>query len=447
MSAKNFGIGVQLEEPINVRDLMGNGVSFRINQEDEIDLGHQINEDLDVEDDVDGKESPWTGTFNELRADMERIPNLLIYKKVSRPGHSDEVLGTRNARVYYHYSAFLEKSAESFDSTYINDRPSCLITTECNVLPGIYDALQTMCPGEEAHFLIDYSLLYGELGCPPRVPGKADCLFVIELKSFRESGDGNALDNIDDEERTKFSIIYAKAQEVHKKGLDSFNMKRYPLANAEFSNAIRALECCNLASAEEESRQHDFLVKLYRNQAVCFNQRQLWKKTCIMCQQLIYLSKRQKVYNFDKDCKAQFHWGRALLGLCEYGRAREYLNKAKRLEPNNSEISKELLELENKERAAKDNELQFAKRAAQVIESVKITSDEKESHEVSSGFQTEIRAALVNFSEGDEPEMVLPDGLNEKEINFVKGLAENMKLKFRQRHVHSGRNTYIITRL
>lgn len=425
---------------------MGNGVSFRINQGDEIELGNQVNEDLTVEDDGDPAESPFTGAFDELRADMEKIPNHPIYKKVTRPGHSDEVLGTRHARVEYHYSAFLEKSTESFDSTYIQDRPNCLITAETNVLPGVYYALQTMCPGEEAHFLIDYSLLYGELGCPPRVPGKADCLFVIELKSIRDTGDGNALENIDDEARTKFSIVYAKVQEVYKKARDSFNTKKFPMATIEFGKAIQALEYCNLATAEEELQQHDFLVKLYRNQAVCYNQRQMWKKTCIMCQNLIYLSKRQKTYNFDKDCKAQFHWGRALLGLCEYERAREYLNKAKRLEPNNGEISKELLHLDTKERAAKDHELQFAKRAAQFIESVKITGDDENSNEVSTGFQLEIRIALVNFSESDETEMVLPDALNENEINFVKGLAENMKLKIRQRHVHSGRNTYIVTK-
>lgn len=112
---------------------MGNGVSFRINQGDEVELGNQINEDLTVEDDGDPAESPWTGAFDELRADMEKIPNHPIYKKVTRSGYSDEVLGTRNARVEYHYSAFLEKSAESFDSTYIQERPNPMCCQACNM--------------------------------------------------------------------------------------------------------------------------------------------------------------------------------------------------------------------------------------------------------------------------------------------------------------------------
>ena len=40
--------------------------------------------------------------------------------------------------------------------------------------------------GEKAQFLIDYPYAYGELGCPPRVPGKALILATVELLDFIE---------------------------------------------------------------------------------------------------------------------------------------------------------------------------------------------------------------------------------------------------------------------
>lgn len=428
----------------NFSDLMTTGVSFKINEEDQVN--DEFADEYDIDNDENLPESPWNGTFSVLRQTMEKVGNYLIYKKIIRKGYGDEILGTQNARVEYHYSAFLENFDVPFDSTYTKGRPNSMTTANCNVLPGVYHALITMCAGEEAQFLIDHSLLYGECGCPPRVPPKSECLFVIELKSYRQSGDEHALDNIDEADRNKFSVVYTKAEEVYKKALDSFVQKRYRLANVEFGKAIHALEYCTMESKQEELKQHDILVRLYRNQAVCFNMRQIWTKTCLMCKDLTYLSQRCNSYNIKNDCKAQFQWGRALLGLAEYAKAREHLKRAKELEPNNVEVSKELVLLDTKEQAAKKHEKDFAMRAARIIESVKITDEEKPKTVVSDGFQQQLKTTLIEFSEGNETELTLPDALDQGHIHFAKNLAENMNLKFKQRHIHSNRKSYIITK-
>lgn len=40
-------------------------------------------------------------------------------------------------------------------------------------------ALKTMRIGEYSRFLLSYKVMYGELGCPPLIPARANCLFNI----------------------------------------------------------------------------------------------------------------------------------------------------------------------------------------------------------------------------------------------------------------------------
>lgn len=52
-------------------------------------------------------------------------------------------------------------------------------------------ALGSMLVGESAVFLLSYKVMYGELGVPPRIKPKADCVFYIKLvKSIITPKDG-----------------------------------------------------------------------------------------------------------------------------------------------------------------------------------------------------------------------------------------------------------------
>lgn len=318
------------------------GCRFEINQNDYADIDEQVL-DGDDEDDIDrdtddpATASPWLKSFAELIETMSPIGGHRLHKRIVREGR-DNVLGETKARVRYHYSAFFEKDEQAFDSTYIRNRPEEIVIDESSILPGLEFALQTMRVTERAQFVIGYELLYGAMGCPPRVKPKTDCLFVIDMVGFNETGDMNALDNISQEDKHKFPAIKIKVAEVMKRAKDSYNNGRLPLANKAYDTAIKHLEFCQLSSEEEEKEQRSLLVQLYRNQAVCYNRRELWTKTCCMCQELQRLS--NSVYIFKSDCKAQFAWGRALMNMGEYDRARELLLRAQRLEPGNKDINK-----------------------------------------------------------------------------------------------------------
>lgn len=52
---------------------------------------------------------------------------------------------------------------------------------ENGLLPGLQTAIKSMLVGETALFLISYQVMYGELGVPPRIKPKADCVFYIKV--------------------------------------------------------------------------------------------------------------------------------------------------------------------------------------------------------------------------------------------------------------------------
>lgn len=42
-------------------------------------------------------------------------------------------------------------------------------------------AVRSMLVGEVSLFLLSYQVMFGELGVPPRIKPKADCIFYIKL--------------------------------------------------------------------------------------------------------------------------------------------------------------------------------------------------------------------------------------------------------------------------
>ncbi|PSN51301.1 hypothetical protein C0J52_05298 [Blattella germanica] len=87
-----------------------------------------------------------------------------------------------------------------------------------------------------------------------------------------------------------------------------------------YKKAVHSLEKCHLKDEEEEKQQRKTLLKLYVNLAVCYNKQVNPKMACII-------------------------FGRALIVLSDYREAQRRLLAAKKLEPNNKEITEELKRL------------------------------------------------------------------------------------------------------
>lgn len=347
------------------RSLLTTGAQFGFKEEET----YMTNEDLiDLwdEDDSDGGtviQSPWRKSFDELRQNMIKVPDLNIYKRIMVQG-TGEPLGDRRARLTYHYNFFFQFSEEAFDSSYLRRAKMVGYTHDGISLPGTLAALRTMRKGEEAQFVISYELMFGPLGSPPRVPAKADILMVAQLMNIEEVGDENAIESLPDENRKKFAYVEEKAEDVIKKAHDLYKQGRYSHACRNFHTVVSSLELCHLANQDEQDRQQAFLVKVYTQLMQCYIQMEDWKKACAMFNQL----KGIKAADINKNFQAQLNNGIALGKLGEFSRALEFLRAAQRINPHNEAVNKELVAINKTKQKVEEQERDFWRKAYSIVD-------------------------------------------------------------------------------
>lgn len=337
---------------------MTTGVQFSL-QEDRL----QNNDDLmDIWDDDDDNpviiQSPWKKGFDELRQSMVQVSDLDIYKRVMVEGKG-ETLGERRARITYHYNYFTEFAEEAFDSSYLRRKEVIVQTFDGALLPGVWTALSTMCKGEEAQFVIGCSMMFGAIGAPPRIPPHADILMVTKLIDIQETGDENAIDNMENDERTKFSVVEKNAEEVIKNADALLKQSNYSRACRNYHSVVSSLDFCQLADGDEENRRKTLLLTTYTRLMKCYVKMENWKKACSMFNELNNLSPDELKRNFD----AHMQHGIALSKLGEFNRALGSLRIAQNIRPHDADINKLLIEVNQVKAKNESEEKNFWKKA------------------------------------------------------------------------------------
>ncbi|KAL7735833.1 hypothetical protein ACLKA6_017832 [Drosophila palustris] len=419
-----------LKEPLSFAELIEGGAQFEV---DTADINNPLYEDINLEDDEVGEEeienealiSPWTRSFDELRELMTPIGEH-IYKRITRAGIKDQGPVPEKARVSLRYSAYWEGQSAPFDSSMLRGTKFEFETGSNKVLEGLEAAVRTMYAYEQAEFIISYKLLFHELGCPPRIKPKADGLFKIEVIGFTLIGDQQSLENIAPEDRTKFSIVYPKAQDMHLHGKDCVKRGLYRNALGAFENAITSLNYCRLADDKDELKQRELLITLYTNVMFCNNKLSRPAKVCIAMRALRHLTQNKP------SCKALFHEGRALAALGEYERAREAFVQAQAKEPNNKEISEEIIKMEQRVSKYKQSIREIWTRALstpqekQKEETVENTEENTANQQVKRDFQ----AQLEEFDKSALQSIQLSrKGYTDKEFDVLRLLATQHSMK------------------
>jgi len=81
-----------------------------------------------------------------------------------------------------HYAGRLLDGTE-FDSSYKRGKPSTFAPNQ--VIKGWTEAMQLMCVGDKWEMYIPYNLAYGERGSPPKIPGGATLIFIMEVVKIK----------------------------------------------------------------------------------------------------------------------------------------------------------------------------------------------------------------------------------------------------------------------
>ncbi|XP_055386503.1 inactive peptidyl-prolyl cis-trans isomerase shutdown [Condylostylus longicornis] len=431
MPSSNDVDGEVLSEPLSIGDLLSTGKEFEINSSasnydgfrsdmyDDFGFGSSDEEGPEVDPKL--LISPWQEPFEKLRSTMVKI-NDLIFKRVVLEGNKESKIVPDRARVSIQYTSYAEDSSKTFDSTYLRGKPHTFHTGNHEVLPGIEEAVKTMKLEEESQFIISYKLLYGELGCPPRIPPKKDYLFVIKVLSFEEVGDLDAMREVAAQDKKKFKIVFPKVREIHKKGIDFFKLNNYQGALKAFHKAVNCLIVCRLNDESEQKEYDEFMVKLYTNLATIYSILDKPAKVCSMCNEMIAISPRL----YRSNAKALYREGKAFSDLGEYDRAHNKLMEAKRLCPTNEDIILELEKLNTRKTEYMKQNQEICARAFGLLN----INKKKETVSEEDIFTQDMRETLNAFKEDDSlKEIHLPDGLSAHEVECVEKLVIEMGMK------------------
>ncbi|XP_052899321.1 inactive peptidyl-prolyl cis-trans isomerase shutdown-like [Anopheles moucheti] len=414
--------GNVLKSPININDLLNGGTEFQI----DTDFNDHEGDEYFIEDDYGSADededkykqflNPWDRLFEELRQEME-IVNEHIYKRITKAGVGEEL--PDNTQVTVDYNAFFEKEMKPFDSSTLRDKPLRLVLGSYSVLPGFEQAIRTMRVSEEAQFLISYQLLYGAVGCPPRIKPKADALFVIRVVSASPAVDGDALSKLNEKERRSYAMVKDRVAQIRQYAKDCFKRNLIPKAIAKYLEAVDTLQLCQLKDEAEQEEQQKTLIALYTSLSVCYNRRDQPKDACRM------VNAMRNLCDVNKNAKILYQEGKALMKIGDYDRSRKCLLGAQKLEPQDENIHRTLKELNTCSSKHQIEEKRIWTRAFGLVN----TMEENDTADETTLLE-DIRKSMQVFLEDEKcSTLSLPDHFSEKEVLILERLADEFNLQ------------------
>merc|ERR1712151_2253 len=108
------------------------------------------------------------------------LPSGLQYKVLEEGGGLEHP--TVSSPCLCHYAGRLLDGTE-FDSSYKRGAPTTFAPNQ--VIKGWTEAMQLMVVGDKWEMYIPYELAYGESGSPPKIPGCACLIFVMEIMKIK----------------------------------------------------------------------------------------------------------------------------------------------------------------------------------------------------------------------------------------------------------------------
>lgn len=404
---------IALDDGLDVSEVVTKGSLLQINQE-----YHEINQD-ESDTKCRTKTCDFLGrpvsNFRDLDKDMIAVDeNGYVKKKILEEGGGCDL--NESFTVSIAYTCYWENEDEAFDMKSLA-KPLQIDLNDHRLLPGLETAIKSMLVGELSIFLLSYKVMYGELGLPPRIKPKQDCVCYIKLISSVHTPKNGVINfnepNMFDRVRQEVLMLLGSGIAMHK----AMNIS---VAASLFNKAVLMLHKCCLADENEEKIQIKLLIKLYMNLAICYNKLNLPLKACTACNELIRLD---SLWN---NHKALFQNAKALRMIGVFKEAERRLNRAMKLAPKKHEFEIELELLQKLKETYDKNKLL----------STKLTTKQS----LSTQFTNEVDQLLLNFKENvNLCRLNLPPNLNNDELNYVKEACIREKL-----YVIDGQNSSLI---
>ncbi|XP_076766243.1 inactive peptidyl-prolyl cis-trans isomerase shutdown [Xylocopa sonorina] len=344
-----------------------------------------------------------------------------VMKLIKQQGVGDVV--PYNAQVTINYVGHLEYRDEPFDSSFVRGGAEIFFLNCGMLISGIEIAIRTMRKHEIAVFIIHPDLAYGKYGCAPRIPPNEETLFIIHLVDYMDNSI-EAFENLSLEEKKKFENVIKKVKAKFNIAKDYFNKQKIRQAIRDYSKGLQWLEEAELQNEEEENEANNLLSKGYNNLAVCFNKENMVRRACSACNRVPIPT-----------AKTHFNFGRALWKMGEYSKAMEKLQLARKLEPRNEEIIKEIRIVNEKQRHYLEVEKKLWRGCIKFGENKKPNT---------SDFEEVVRNMCETFSKDDQVlRLPLPDSLTPEEDKCIRAQAAAFGLMVTTHQRYGREITYI----
>lgn len=359
-------IKMELEDPIYMNELLEKPIMFRIDNENAINrIDDEIIDDgTDADEIPEAQKTPWQYSFDELKQQMTKIPNIShsIYKRIINAGRGD-VIGDRKVRIQWTYSMFMEKEADSFDSSFMGGS-NVRTSSWDEILEGFWLALKTMRIDEESQFVIDCKLLYGKFGHVTgvyKIKPNADVMLVAKLVDFREIGSEHACDNLTDEELRQFAVVKVKALEMFHQVKDLQRKNSYAHAIDVGSKIMDRLRFCAIENGEEEKEKRKFIADIYVVLIDCYVKVEKYKKVVSMVNEL------RGFIDIDSNVNVLVNEAIAYSKIGDdFNRAIGLLCKAQQIDPHSKLVNDTLADVQKARQKYKDDTKEFMRKAFQM---------------------------------------------------------------------------------
>ncbi|CAH2104916.1 unnamed protein product [Euphydryas editha] len=388
------GPTLALDNGLDLGKLFTTGSVLHIN-EDYNDMEYIAEKDNSEDKITDFIGEP-VNSFKEFEKQLQTVDeNGLVKKKILEEGGGLPL--SKECTVSVIFAGYWENESEPFDYTK-SHKPLVVNLNENGLLPGIQIAIESMLVGEMAVFLLSHVVMYGELGVPPRIKPKADCIFYIKIiKTIKTPKDGK----LDFSEPNIFNRVYHEVKMLYASGITLHKTKNFTAAIQLFRKGVNMLHRCRLADDKEENIQEKLLIKLYINLLVCYNEVKQPLRACTICNEL------KRLNNLWNNGKVLFQSAKALRMIGEFNAAEKRLKRALKLCPDNEKIIAELSVLTKTRDSCSKIKL--------------IQNKVENSNIISDSFKTEVDNLIKNFKDNvNICKLTLPCDLNIAEIEYIK---------------------------